>query len=167
MAPFLHWLILFIFWLLLSGMFDAKHVGIGVIATAAVALVGRRMQTIGAGEGAEMHLANVRWDGVFTYSFWLLKAIFDANLEVVRVVFDPRLPIEPALVRVPTRVSTDIEITLLANSITATPGTITVRAADEENREFVVHTLMNPDGVAPAVRDMEDRVLRALRSHVG
>lgn len=164
MAPLLHWLALFVFWLLLSGIFDAKHVGIGIVATAAVALSGRRMQRIDTGEGAEMHLASVRWDGIFAYSFWLLKAIFDANREVVRVVFDPRLPIEPALVRVPTRVSSDIEITLLANSITATPGTITVRAADEENQEFVVHTLMNPGGVPGAVRDMENRVLRALRS---
>lgn len=166
MAPALHWLILFLFWLTLSGVFDAKHVGIGALATAAVALRGRRMQKVGFGEGddREMHLATVRWDGVLLYSLWLLRAIVEANIDVVRVVFDPRLPIEPAMVRVPTRVTTDVEITMLANSITATPGTITVRAADEEHREFVVHCLVHPEKVPGAVHEMEDRVLRALRS---
>jgi multicomponent Na+:H+ antiporter subunit E len=166
MAPSLHWLFLFFFWLTLSGVFDAKHIGIGIVATAAVAFGGRRMQSVGFGAGDErqMHLASVRWAGVYLYALWLFRAIVEANIEIVRVVFDPRLPIDPAMVRVPTRVSSDVEITLLANSITATPGTITVRGADEEHREFLVHCLVHPDKVPAAVHLMEDRVLRALGS---
>jgi len=165
MGPVLHWLFLFGFWLVLSGVFDAVHVGLGLVATLAVALFARPLARVGldrSEDAASIHLGETPWLRVLTYSIWLLGAIVRANLQVVRIVLDPRLPIDPALVRVPTRVNSDTGITLLANSITATPGTITVRAGDEESHEFLVHTLANPEQVAPAVHAMEDRILRAL-----
>ncbi len=165
MATLLHWFILFAFWLVLSGAFDFKHVGIGVLATVAVALSSVDLAKVARDRdgGPRVHLATANWRGVFVYSVWLLRAIVEANVQVARVVLDPRLPIDPAMVRVPTRVASDMEIMLLANSITATPGTITVQAADEENREFVIHTLVDPAGVPEAVHEMEDHVLAALR----
>jgi multisubunit Na+/H+ antiporter MnhE subunit len=50
----------------------------------------------------------------------------------------------------------------LANSITATPGTVTVHSPDQGRGEFVIHALVDPDGVAAGVREMEDHVLYAL-----
>ncbi len=165
MGPVLHWLFLFGFWLALSGVFDAVHVGLGLVATLAVTLFARPLARVGLGraaEGESIHLGQIPWPRILAYSLWLLRAIVQANWQVVRIVLDPRLPIDPALVRVPTRVNSDTGITLLANSITATPGTITVRAADEENHEFLIHTLTGAEQVAPAVHAMEDRILAAL-----
>ncbi len=164
MGPFVHWLILFGFWLTLSGVFDAKHIVVGLIATVVIAFKARQMQEVEIDEDSDerRHLGSVPWGRVAAYSLWLLRAIASANLQVARIVLDPRLPIDPAMVRVPTRVRSDTEITLLANSITATPGTITVRAADEEKREMVIHALAGVAGVAAAVRAMEDRVVNAL-----
>ena len=164
LGPFIHWLLLFGFWLTLSGFFDFKHVGIGLIATAVIAFKARQMQLVGVDQGGveRSHLGSIPWLRVVSYSLWLLRAIASANWQVARLVLDPRLPIDPKLVRVPTRVRSDTAITLLANSITATPGTITVRAADDEKHEFVIHALVDSEGVAASVREMEERVLRAL-----
>jgi multicomponent Na+:H+ antiporter subunit E len=77
---------------------------------------------------------------------YLLWAVLRANLGMAAVVLDPRLPIEPRVVRVPApggRVSQ----ALLANSITLTPGTLTVDVVDDE---LVVHTL-----TAGSRRDLE------------
>jgi len=164
MAPYLHWLTLFAFWLALSGVFDVQHVAIGVVATGIVAWQSRPAQLLSGGAESERvtHFASMPWVRLFVYVIWLLGQIAKANLHIARVVLDPRLPIDPGMVRVPARVSSDAAITLLANSITATPGTVTVHSPEQGRGEFVIHALVDPGAVAAGVRDMEDHVLRAL-----
>jgi multicomponent Na+:H+ antiporter subunit E len=166
MGLLLHWFSLFCFWILLSGLLDAKHLGIGLVATIAVALLGRKMAVIGTlHDGAEkkaIHLGRIPWPSIALYSVWLLRAIAAANWQVARIVLDPRLPIDPGLVRIPTRVRSDVGITLLANSITITPGTITVEAAEDDKPELIVHALVQGDNVRSDVHAMEDRVIGAL-----
>jgi multicomponent Na+:H+ antiporter subunit E len=67
----------------------------------------------------------------------LLVAVVRANLALVAVVLDPDLPIDPAVVRLPAPEGT-VARALLANSITLTPGTLTLDIVDDE---LVVHTL--------------------------
>jgi multicomponent Na+:H+ antiporter subunit E len=67
----------------------------------------------------------------------LLAAVVRANLSLAAVVLDPRLPIEPAMVRIPAPEGA-LARALLANSITLTPGTVTVDVTDDE---LVVHAL--------------------------
>lgn len=67
----------------------------------------------------------------------LLWAVVRANLSLAAVVLDPRLPIDPAVVRIPAPDGT-VARALLANSITLTPGTLTLDVTDEE---LIVHTL--------------------------
>jgi multicomponent Na+:H+ antiporter subunit E len=164
MAPFFHWLTLFAFWSALSGVFDVQHVAIGLAATAAVALRSRPAQILDSGSGDDSlsDLGTMPWLRLYSYLIWLVGQIIKANLQIARVVLDPRLPIDPALVRVRARVTSDAAITLLANSITATPGTVTVHSPDQGRGEFVIHALVDPDGVAAGVREMEDHVLYAL-----
>ncbi|MFO8063500.1 MAG: Na+/H+ antiporter subunit E [Spirochaetia bacterium] len=69
---------------------------------------------------------------LFVFSAELLKA----NLDVAFRVLAPELPIRPGIVRVKTRLHTELGRTLLANSITLTPGTITV---DTDGEYFYVH----------------------------
>ncbi|MGM0606441.1 MAG: monovalent cation/H+ antiporter subunit E [Halobacteriota archaeon] len=70
------------------------------------------------------------------YLFW---EIVKSNVVVARVILDPRLPIDPRLTKVRMIVGSGLPIVTLANSITLTPGTLTVRADDQE---LYVHSLL-------------------------
>jgi multicomponent Na+:H+ antiporter subunit E len=78
------------------------------------------------------------------YVPYLLKEIIKANVLVAAVILDPRLPIEPRLTRVRPALWGGLPVTTLANSITLTPGTLTVRV---RGRNLLVHTLV------PAARE--------------
>ncbi|MFW6000482.1 MAG: monovalent cation/H+ antiporter subunit E [Halorubrum sp.] len=69
----------------------------------------------------------------------LLFEILKANLVVARVILDPRLPIEPTMNRMRVIVGSGLPLMTLANSITLTPGTLTVRARDSD---LYVHSLV-------------------------
>lgn len=69
----------------------------------------------------------------------LLFEILKANVVVARVILSPSLPIEPRMTRVRSLVGSGLPVTTLANSITLTPGTLTVRARDEN---LYVHALI-------------------------
>jgi multicomponent Na+:H+ antiporter subunit E len=76
--------------------------------------------------------------GLAWYVPWLLVEIVKANVAVTRIVLDPRLPIEPTVVRVRPPFAGDLAVTTLANSITLTPGTITL---DVDEGDLIVHSL--------------------------
>ncbi|RZH67245.1 monovalent cation/H+ antiporter subunit E [Natrinema altunense] len=78
------------------------------------------------------------------YIPYLLWEIVKANIAVSVVILRPSMPIEPTLTRVNSRVRSGLPLTALANSITLTPGTLTVRA---NNQQLLVHTLI------PGARD--------------
>jgi multicomponent Na+:H+ antiporter subunit E len=72
------------------------------------------------------------------YTPYLLWEITKANVEIAYVVLHPDLPIEPEVVEFDAAVWTPTSVTILANSITLTPGTLTV---DVTRRHFTVHAL--------------------------
>jgi len=74
----------------------------------------------------------------FLYAILLFKEIVRANVDVAERVLDPQLPIEPAVVRLKSPVKGDLAETALANSITLTPGTLTI---DIKDGEFYIHCL--------------------------
>ncbi len=73
---------------------------------------------------------------MFIYLFIFLKALILSNLDVALRVLSPRLPTDSGIVRVRTRLKSRLGRLILANSITLTPGTITVETRDED---FFVH----------------------------
>ncbi|XVH30913.1 monovalent cation/H+ antiporter subunit E [Haloferacaceae archaeon DSL9] len=73
------------------------------------------------------------------YVPYLLFEIIKSNIAVSRVILDPRLPIDPRLTRVHVLVGSGLPLMTLANSITLTPGTLTVRAT---NQELYIHSLI-------------------------
>lgn len=75
---------------------------------------------------------------ILHYVFVLVREIIKVNFEVIRMITSSRYEIEPAVVRFKTDLKTSFTRILLANSITLTPGTITVSL---ENDEYVVHCL--------------------------
>ena len=136
----------FVLWLLLSGHWDAVHVGLGAAASTLVVWLNRGQEDITAAVRA---LPRVLW-----YVSWLLGEIVRSNLAVARIVLDPRLPIDPVVVRLRPPMRGALAMTTLANSITLTPGTITL---DAEDGELTVHAL-TPDGLDEIESVMARRV---------
>lgn len=143
---------LFIFWLLLSGMYTPFLVLSGLGAAIAVALLARRMELVDR-EGHPIHLALA----ALAYWPWLLKEIFKSGWQVTRIILDPRLPISPAFIRFKPSQKTAVALATHANSITLTPGTITVQA---DPQEFLVHALTREGAAAVAASEMDRRVSR-------
>ncbi|WP_266076523.1 Na+/H+ antiporter subunit E [Haladaptatus caseinilyticus] len=89
-----------------------------------------------------------------------LKELATANIDVAYRVLAPSMPIEPGVVVVPLRVKTDGAITTIANSITLTPGTLTMDY-DEETNALYVHSIdaRDPDAIVEPIRTWEDYAL--------
>jgi len=93
---------------------------------------------------------------IFMYAPWLLWQIILANLQVLKILLKPRLDIDPSMVEFKPQVKSDIGITLLANSITLTPGTVTI-FADKDH--FFVHALGPEFAEGLSGGEMEKRIL--------
>lgn len=91
-----------------------------------------------------------------------LKALIKANIDVAKVVLSPTMRISPGFLAVPMKAASDFEITSLANSITLTPGTITVHVA-RDHHSIVIHALTvgnDPEAVRRDVIDtLESNIL--------
>jgi multisubunit Na+/H+ antiporter MnhE subunit len=94
------------------------------------------------------------------YTLWLLSRIPPAGIAIARVVLDPRRPPRPGVVRFRTQLESPVARSLLANSITLVPGTMTLNVVDDE---FVVHAF-TPDAVADlANAATQRRIARVFR----
>ena len=126
-------LVLFGVWLLLSGIFEPLLLGLGVLSCVIVVLIAHRMDVIDR-EGLPIHLG---WR-ILTYWVWLAVEIVKANLDVARRILDPKLPIHPLLVRVKASQASELGQVIYANSITLTPGTVSMQVA---GGEILVHAI--------------------------
>ena len=120
----------FILWLALSGSTALLHLFLGAVAAALVAWINR---------GGEL-LSEWVWrvPRLLRYAPWLLTEIVKANLQVARLVLHPRLPIDPVIVTFETVLTSPLARTTFANSITLTPGTITL---DADGSSLMVHAI--------------------------
>ena len=126
-------LVAYAFYLALGDPTDPFDLATGAVSAVAVAWVLGEV-TFERTPSRETFLAVVR---AAVFLPLLLVAVVRANLSLAAVVLDPRLPIEPSLVRVP-RPAGAVGTALLANAITLTPGTLTVDVADDH---LLVHAL--------------------------
>ena len=143
---------LFAFWLLLSGIYTPFLVLSGLGAAIAVALLARRMEIVDR-EGHPIHVALA----AAAYWPWLLKEIVKSGWQVSRIILDPRLPISPTFVRFKPSQKSTVALATHANSITLTPGTVTV---DAESEEFLVHALTREGAAGVVAGEMDRRVSR-------
>ena len=104
-------------------------------------------------EGHPLHLT---W-GALIYWPWLLVEIVKANIDVVRRVLSPSLPVSPTMLRVKASQKSDLGQVIYANSITLTPGTISV---DVANGEILVHALSREGAEDLVGGEMDRRVVR-------
>lgn len=145
-------LVLFVTWLLLSGMYDVPLlVGLGIISVIFVVYLSRRMGVLDR-EAHPVHLGS----RIFAYWPWLLLEIMKSNVDVARRMFSRTPDISPVLVRLPTRLRSDLGKVVYANSITLTPGTVTVVV---EGDSLIVHSLTRDGAESLEAGDMEQRVV--------
>jgi len=145
-------IVLFAFWLLLSGFFTPFLLAMGVASALAVSMLGRRMDLV----DQEGHPIRLSWR-LLSYWPWLFKEIAVSAWAVSRIILDPRLPVSPTLVRVKTSQKSAVGVTTYANSITLTPGTISV---DVGHGEILVHALTREGASSLAEGEMDRRVTR-------
>ena len=123
----------------------------GAMSALAAVLFGRRMEIVDQ-EGHPVHLAP---RALLVYWPWLVKEIVKSAWQVSTVILQPRLPVSPTLVRIPTTQKTDVGRTTFANSITLTPGTISVEVG---RNEILVHALTRDGASDLATGEMDRRV---------
>ncbi|MFZ0258227.1 MAG: Na+/H+ antiporter subunit E [Gammaproteobacteria bacterium] len=144
-------LVLYALWCVLSGYLQPMLLGLGLISCAFVVLIALRMDLVDR-EWRPIHLLFGR---VLGYWPWLMSQIFWSNVDVVRRILDPRLPISPTLIWVKASQHTDIGRVTYANSITVTPGTLAMKLQGDE---ILVHALSREGAEALAAGEMDRRV---------
>lgn len=135
---FIHAGLLSAFWLALSGLFDVFHVTLGIISVVLVILVNYRLRNYHffreeTSPGIRLNLFRF-----LLFIPWLVKEIVIASLQVAFIVLHPRVPANPAVLRFKTHLPNMRAKVILGNSITLTPGTLTLWI---KNDEFLVHSL--------------------------
>lgn len=145
-------------WVVLSGKFDAFHLGCGVFSCALVAWFSGDLLFP---YGLKRHSAWILFVRFPAYLPWLLYQIFLANMHLLKLTFSPRIKdaISPRVIRFHSKLKSELAITAFANSITLTPGTITVRVSYDG--DFVVHAI-DKASADPLPGEMEERIARAL-----
>lgn len=123
----LDFIILFVLWMLLVWSLDIQ----GVVAGAVVALLFTFVVSGLLPDNAERLFSPIRWFWALVHLALLAYWIVLANLDVLYRVLHPNLPIRPGIVKVKTTLRTDEAKAFLANSITLTPGTLTVDIIDD------------------------------------
>ncbi len=89
------------------------------------------------------------------YAPWLIWQIVRANVDVARIILHPGLPIRPHVIRVRAGQETELGRVIYANSITLTPGTVTI---DLQGRDLTVHALTDEAAQGLATGEMDRRV---------
>lgn len=144
-------------WLLWSGNFKPLLLLLGIVSVALTLALAQRMELMRR-EYFTLDLI----PSMLRYWAWLLREIVRANLSVARIILTPSLPISPTMVTIRSPCSGLIGQATLANSITLTPGTLTVDAHEGELR---VHCLTFAGARALRQGDMARRTLDSLGAH--
>jgi multicomponent Na+:H+ antiporter subunit E len=147
--------LLFAFWLLLSASYDLAH----VVAGAFFAVLVMWLNPPRAAAARK-----VSWLAALGYLPWLMGRILKSALHVSRLILDPALPISPRLIRHNTELRSDGELVVLGNSITLTPGTITVEVAPGE---LLVHAIDEASSADLSEGVFDDKVSRMFTNGEG
>jgi multicomponent Na+:H+ antiporter subunit E len=102
---------------------------------------------------------------IISFTFFFFKELIKANLQVAYDVITPKFYMQPGIVKIPLDATTDLEITLLANLITLTPGTLSLDVSDDK-KVLYVHAMYIKDKdqfIQSVKTGFERRLLEMLR----
>ena len=153
-APTLHMgsfaIVLFALWLLLTGSIERKFLIYGILTALITARVTYPLLLIPDDAGTKKYfLLGVNPGKLVLYLLWLFWQLVLANLDVLKATVRPEIEIAPRIVRFRYQAENPIAKVCLANSITLTPGTVTIDVT--EDGVFTVHALT--DGAAAGLKD--------------
>jgi len=141
-------------WLLWSGIYKPMLLGLGAFSVALVVWLVCRAETVDKGPVAPRH-----WRRLPGFWLWLLREVYVSSSRVARLVLSPRLAISPTTVEIEALPKTRLGQATLGNSITLTPGTVTL---DVFEGKLLLHALTREDAEAVAAGEMNRRVAHCL-----
>lgn len=139
-------LLLFGIWIILSGQFDAFHLVLGLLSTLFISLISGGLFFSNRSKSMGVRISELlRLPG---YTLWLLWQIILSNIHILKLALTPGeiKELDPSLVRIKPKLKTDFAKYVLANSITLTPGTVTIEI---DGDEMLIHSIskLTRDGV--------------------
>lgn len=123
-------LALYSVWLMISGKYDLAHLVLGVMVSCGVAWLNTGYPH------SPFH--NFPWARQIVYAPWLFFRVVESSLHLAKLILSPSLPIQPKLITYRSHLKHQGAIVLLGNSITLTPGTITVEI---NGNQLLVHAI--------------------------
>lgn len=159
MNHILCFVILFVAWIVLSGAFDLFHLSLGILSAGVVTLLSSGLLVADRKKRLRSRIGEAYrfvW-----YLFWLLLQIILANLHLLRLALMPGgiREVEPSVVCFRSGLKSEFARYILANSITLTPGTVTIRV---EGDEFLVHAISKVSARSLS-GEMEARIARVFK----
>ncbi len=145
--------LLFGFWVLLNGKWTLEIGAVGVVVC--LALYAFMCAYMGYSPKKEWKLVK-RLPRIAAYGLYLVCEVYKAAFDTIKLIWAPDKEVEPRLTTFRTRLKTDAGKVVLANSITMTPGTITV---DMQDDVFLVHCLDRSFDMGQEGFDMETRIM--------
>lgn len=124
-----------LFWLILAQIFNIERIAAGILVCATVVIFNKDLLSIDK-KNNSLSITNIKYS--ILYVAVLIKEIFLSNFHVAKVVLSPKLNISTSIVTINTKLKSDFNKTILANSITLTPGTLTL---DMKEDKLVIHCL--------------------------
>ena len=138
-------------WIAFSGHFDFLLLSFGVLSVSIVLYTLRRMRIVDQ-TPIKFQMNAFK---LVTYSFWLIKEILKSNITVTKTILSQKIQVKQNMFNVPLFPKSDAAQVIFANSITLTPGTITV---ETEKNSLLVHSLDFSDNTEDEIADMGNRV---------
>ena len=148
--------VLYCLWLALSGYYSPLLLSLGALSALLATVTALRMEIV----DHETYPVRVTW-GIVSYWSWLMWQIARSNFDVARIILSPSLPISPKVVRVKASQRTKLGLVTYANSITLTPGTVSI---DLDGDTIEVHALTEEAAAEVEAGQMDRRVSRMERA---
>jgi multicomponent Na+:H+ antiporter subunit E len=156
MRKFMTLLVLAAAWLLWSGLYKPLLLGLGLFSCLLVLVVAQRTGFFQR-DAFSLHLTS----RLMLYWAWLLKELVKSNLAIARIVLSPSLSIQPQVVKVDASHFDRVGQAILGNSITLTPGTLTMDTIDGQ---LTVHCLTDATAADLLGGEMIRRLAAAMRA---
>ncbi len=147
-------LVLFAVWLLFSGIYTPLIISFGIGSCILVGLLARRMDVIDH-EGLPLQLGIQ----IMIYWGWLIIEIVKANIDVAKCLFFPKKYLRPSFFVSRITQKSDLGKVIYANSVTLTPGTVTVDLYDEN---ILVHALTKASADGVKSGEMDAKVTKVM-----
>jgi len=137
-------------WLLWSGIYKPLLLGLGLFSCVLVLYLSWRMHLL------EQDVFSLRYFArLVRYWAWLGREIWRSSITVTRIVLSPKLPISPTVIEFDAHCAHPVDRAILGNSITLTPGTLTLHV---DETHFIVHALTEEGAWDIAEGEMDRRV---------